>query len=302
MNLGASLRDTWLVARFEVLRAVRTWRALALVVLYVVATAGGAWIFVHVLHTLESALADTLHVPPTAKPGALIDQLLKGKELPRMIGDMIGDQALVAQVLRYPVLAIFHLWESLVLIPFFAASAAAESIAIDLGSRTLRYEAVRTGRLELAMGRFAGQAGLTALASAVGVLGTFTVGMLAMVGNDPVVLLGALLWLTVRGWAFALPFVGLGIAMSQWTASPNWARVLAIGGTAGSWIAWGLCRWLERHHAGVVADVLRQVLPQGWMLGLWHATPGWLLSAGVCAGLGVVLVALGYLRFSRRDL
>ena len=75
--IGASARDTALVARFEIVRAVRTWRALALVVLYLVATAGGARIFVDFLSSLENRLAETLGVPPTDHPGAMTARLLE---------------------------------------------------------------------------------------------------------------------------------------------------------------------------------------------------------------------------------
>lgn len=297
-----SLRDALLVARFEVLRAVRTWRALALVVLYLIATAGGAWLFTELIHSLETSLAETLAVPATDRPGAMLDKLLAGDEFRRVIGSMVGSQALVDEVLRYPVLAVFHLWASLILIPFFAASVAAEALSIDLANRSLRFEALRTGRLELVVGRFLGQAGLTAGASFLAVTGTWAVGTFRLVGTEPLVLLGALLWLTVRGWAFALPFVGLGVACSAFTRVPNWARVLAVGGTAASWVAYGLAREFRDTAWGPVSDIALQLLPQGWMGGLWHPAPGWIVACGVCAALGFALLAPGWWRMTRRDL
>ncbi|MBW1877361.1 MAG: hypothetical protein JRI25_25985 [Deltaproteobacteria bacterium] len=302
MTLWTSVRDAGLVARFEVLRAIRTWRAMALAVLYVVATAGGAYLFVQLIHSLESALAVQLGVPVTDQAGAMLDRLLEGDELREILGEMLGDQALVDDVLRYPVLAIFHLWEGLILIPFFAASISAESISIDMGSRALRFEALRTGRLELVTGRFLGQAALTAIASVLGIAGTWTIGILFLTGTEPLGLATALFWLTLRAWAFALPFVGLGVAFSQWTTSPNWARVMAVGATAGTWVAYGMAHaWIDTRW-GLLCDVTLQVLPQGWMQGLWHPAPGWLVSSGVCIALGFALVAAGYLRFARRDL
>jgi len=267
-----------------------------------VATAGGAYLFVQLIHSLESALAVQLGVPVTDRAGTMLDQLLQGGELREILGGMLGDEALVDEVLRYPVLAIFHLWEGLILIPFFAASTSAESISIDMASRALRFEALRTGRLELVTGRFLGQAALTALASALGVAGTWAIGMLYLAGTDPVGLAASLLWLTVRAWAFALPFVGLGVAFSQWTTSANWARVMAVGATAGTWVAYGMAwAWIDTRW-GPLCDAVLQVLPQGWMHGLWRPAPGWVVSSGVCIALGFALVAAGYLRFARRDL
>lgn len=301
MTLAGSFRDAWLVARFEVLRAIRTWRALALIVLYLVATAGSAWIFVEFLHVLETAVAETLMVPVTDRPGAMLGELVKGDELRGVIAGMTGDEALVDDVLAWPVLAIFHLWFALLLTPFFAASTAAEAVSIDLSTRALRFEVLRTGRLELAVGRFLGQAALTGLASFVGVLGTWAVGMLGMVGNDPFELFGALCWLTLRAWVFALPFAGFGVAVSQATASPNWARVLAVAGTAGSWIAYGVALNYVLTPWGPLCDVVLQVVPQGHMRGLWQPV-GWIGSGLVCGGLALAWVAVGYARFARRDL
>lgn len=66
------MRDIWLVARFEVLRAIRTWRAVALLVLYAVASGGAAWLFTKFVGLMENTLADQLHVARTTTPGAML--------------------------------------------------------------------------------------------------------------------------------------------------------------------------------------------------------------------------------------
>ena len=153
----------------------------------------------------------------------------------------------------------------------------------------------------IVVGRFMGQAALTALASGAAVLGTWAVTLYAMVGNDPIALLTALGWLTLRAWVFALPFAGFGVAVSQWTASPNWARVLAISGTAASWVAYATAREWSSTRWGPLCDVVLQIVPQGQVRGLWQPV-GWLAAGLVCAGLALAWVAVGYARFARRDL
>lgn len=297
-----SLRDSLLIARFEVLRAVRTWRALALIVLHLVAASGGAYLFTRLIGLLENAAADQLGVPTTETPGAMLDTLLQGDQLQELLGAMVGSEHLVAQILDIPVLAIFHLWMGFLILPFFGASASAESVAIDVQSGAVRYEVLRTGRLELVLGRLLGQLALTLVASALSVGGVWAVGMWFMVGNDPLELAAWLGWLTLRAWAFAVPFVGLGVACSQLTSSPAWARVLAVAGTAGSWVAFGFARWAESAQHTLVADLALQLLPQGWMRGLWEPGLGWVPAATVCLVLGVAMAALGFARFARRDL
>lgn len=298
----ASARDIGLVARFEVLRALRTWRALALFLLYAIAYGGAAYIFVAVLHAMENSVARNLRVATTDTPGALLDTLQKSETFRELVLGMTGNERIVDELIATPPLALFAMWLGLLLIPFFAASASAECISIDLGSRSLRYEALRTGRLEIVLGRFGGQLVLTAMASAVAVGVTWGMGMGFMIGNHPVLLGVALIVMTTKAWAFSVPFAGLGVAASAMTSSPAWARVLAIGGTAGSWVAYGVARWMEGGTLWFVADLALQILPQGWLRTLWEPGLGWLLPAFVCVALGLAAVGVGHVRFASRDL
>jgi hypothetical protein len=48
-----------------VLRAVRTWRALSLIIAYLIANLGGAYLFIQGLHMMEQRLAEQLGVGTT---------------------------------------------------------------------------------------------------------------------------------------------------------------------------------------------------------------------------------------------
>jgi hypothetical protein len=297
-----TLRDIALVARFEVLRAIRTWRAHALLLLYGIAYGGASYLFVMILHAMENSVASSLGVAKTDRPGALLDQLVESDLFGDMIAGMTGGDALLDLLTTIPPLAIFGMWLGLLLIPFFAASSAAECISIDLGSRALRFEALRTGRFELLLGRFSGQLVLSALATVIALLVVWAVGMLFMVGHTAVGLASWLLWLSSRAWLFSIPFVGIGVAASAATASPAWARVMAIGATAGTWVLYGLAAWLEGGSWSVLSDLAYQLLPQGWMQGLWEPVVGWVPSALVLTVLGLAAAGVGQARFAMRDL
>jgi hypothetical protein len=100
-----------------------------------------------------------------------------------------------------------------------------------------------------------------------------------------------------------VPFVGFGVACSQWTTSAAWARVLAVGGTAGSWVLYGIGQlMIDKDWLPVVGDILSQVLPQGWIQGMWDPGMGWVAACIVCVGLGLTSLLFGYVRFARRDL
>ena len=296
------MTDVALVAWFELFRAVRTWRAVALLVLYGVASAGAAYLFAEFIGLLENAMADQLGVARTETPGAMMSDLLDSQQLIEVLTAMTGSGDLARQLLDIPLPALFFLWLGFLLVPFFAASASAECIATDTRTRAIRFELLRTSRIELVLGRFVGQLLLTALASATSAVVMWGVTMWAMTGVPAGALAGWLAYYALRTWAFAVPFVGVGVATSQLTTSSAWARVMAIGATAGSWVAYGFARWLEDDRAPVVADLLLQLLPQGWIRDMWSPGAGWLASAVACGALGLGALAVGYLRFHRRDL
>ena len=298
----SSIRDVLLVARFEVLRAVRTWRALALFVLYGIASTGAAFLFTRLVKTMENAIARQMGVPETEVPGAMLVELMESDTFRSMLEGMVGSADLVDEILGIPILAIFNLWFGFILIPFFAASTAAESLSIDVQSRAIRYEVLRTGRLELVTGRFLGQLVLTAMATGLACIGVLVVGLFLMRGNTILPLTFWLLWLSVRAWFFSVPFVAIGMATSQLTASPAWSRVMALGVTSASWVLFGIGSAAEgSERFGLFADVVLQILPQGYMNGMWEPY-GWRGSALVCVLLGGVALVSTYPLFARRDL
>jgi hypothetical protein len=296
------VRDALLVARFELLRAVRTWRALALFVLYAVAAAGAAWLFAQFVGMLENTVADQLGVARTETPGAMLDTLVASDTWRDVVSELVGSERLVAYVLEVPPLALFDVWFSFVIVPFFAASAAAECLAIDVRSRAIRFEAGRTGRLELVFGRFLGQVALTAAATFGAAVVVWGTGWATMVLDEPLVVFGWLLAFVPRSLAFALPFVALGVTASQITSSPAWARALAIGLTAVSWVLYVVAINYEDTGWGPLCDVAFQVLPQGWLRGLWEPGAGWAGSGLALVGLTLAVLSAGYVRFAGRDL
>lgn len=302
MSWTRSLIDTALIARFELLRAIRSWTALAVILMYLIANVGGAYVFIRVLGQLENTMAEQLHVATTHWPGAMTDQLRKSKQLKEMFDTFVGNHATAATLIERPFLAVYQLWQGIVLIPFLAATAAAESIASDVRTRAIRFEVIRTGRAEVVAGRMLGQIGLCVVATAIALCGVWVLGLSIMAPQDPVALAWGLVDLGMRAAIFAVPFSGLGIAASQLTASPAWARVLALGGTAASWVVYWILTAMGDSAWGWVSDALLPVMPQSWLQGVWQSDMDLLVSSAACVGLGVVMAALGFARFVRRDL
>ncbi len=298
----SSLRDSLIIARFEVLRAVRSWQAVALVALYVVAIVGGAYLFIEALAELEGALADTMGVARTRWPGPLTESLREGEQIGKMLDFLTGDEEVSKRLRGVPLLAIFVLWEGIGLAPFLAAMSASEAIAGDVRSRAIRFEVQRTGRSELVVGRFLGQLVLIGGATLVAILAVGGLGMALMGQQDPVRLFGSLFGFGLRVVLFSIPFVGVGVSLSAMTTSPAWARVMALALVAGSWILYGVCQIPTEGMQAVVADVITPLLPQSQAGSLWRSGMPGATGALVLLALGVGALAPGLWRFSVRDL
>ena len=303
MNPFYAFRDVWVIARFEVLRALRTWRALALCVLYAVATSGATFMFIKMIGAMENALADQMGVAKTKTPGAMLDALMESDMFTELLGAMVGSEHLVERLLGIPVLAMFFLWFTFMVIPFFAATAASESIANDVGSRAIRFEILRTGRLEFVLGRFGGQALLTGVAMIGAACCAWSIGITQMRGHSAIGLASAMGWMGLRGWLFSLPYIGIGLAVSQWTRSSAWARVLAIAATGGTWVIYWILLYIESEmeaYAHIVGSI-QPLLPQGWISVLWEPT-AWLGAGLALIAISLVALGSGMVVFHRRDL
>ncbi len=300
-SFTTSLRDVSLVARFELLRAIRTWQGLAVIILYVIASIGSTYLFVQILGALERELAFTLQVPPTDTPGAMLDSLVNSKNFRDMVAFFVGDERLVDATLFWSPVATFHLWMNLLLMPFLATFVSADAISVDLRSRALRFELLRTGRLELVSGRFLAQAILCGIAGLAAAGASWTVALLTMVGNDAFWLGVGLLWAGWRSWVFGLAFVGLGVGVSQLTASPAWARILGLVGTALTWGLFGLLAWATTQVPAWIIAPLQLTLPQTWIRLLWEGGTLSLAAAVFLVALGLTWMTAGYVVTARRD-
>jgi ABC-type transport system involved in multi-copper enzyme maturation permease subunit len=297
-----SLRDTVVVGRFHLMRAVRSRSAVVLCLALTTIHMGGAWVFTKILSGLENSAAQALGVPATDRPGAMLGVLRDRDEFRRLIGGMLPDPSLLEWALDLPYLSIGHFWIALGTLPFLAAAAGAEVLSGDIKNRSLRYEVVRTGRLEIVGGRFLGQALLIFLAVLVANSGTWIMAMTAMVDQPPVRQMATLMAFTPRLCAWSLPFLGLGIACSMLTSTTNTARALALGGTVATFVAFSFLHSRDAKILDPFVVPLRRLLPQSQMLALWDSGLGWLAPSAILVVFGGVMALSTYPLFARRNL
>ena len=297
-----SLRDATVVGRFHLMRAVRSRSAVVLCFAVALVHMGGAWVFREILRTMENGAAQALGVPTTDRPGSMLSVLRDRDDFRRMMQEMVPDPSLLEWAMNLPYLSLGHFWIALGALPFLAAAAGAETFSEDIKTRALRYEIVRTGRLEVLGGRFLGQAMLVFLAVLVANTGTWVIAMATMVEQPPVRQMATLLAFTPRLCAWSLPFLGLGVACSMLTANVNTARSLALGVTVSTFVAWGFLESRRADLLGPLEIPLGQLLPQRHMLALWDPGLGWLAPSAILVVFGGVLASSTFPLFARRNL
>ncbi|MFZ5479845.1 MAG: ABC transporter permease subunit [Myxococcota bacterium] len=297
------LLDVVWVAVYELGEAVRT-RLFQLVLLaYAGGVAVATWLFTEILRHMEEPLAESMGVPPTKRPGAMMNTLLERGKLDELLEPVTGADG-VAHLLDEPVLALWTGAVAMALLPMVLLFSASGSVAGEVRTRSIRYLLCRTGRLQIGLGKLAGQLLLALVAAVLGSIVAWGMGMTLMVGNPPIELAAALVSRTGRACVYALPFAGLGLAVSQVVPSPNGARALAV--MVFGLMSWATA-WLGDHvgpdTAGRLADLAMLFYAPATWDDFWSAEPGTVgIAAAQCVVLSVVYYAAGHGVFARRDL
>lgn len=298
-------REVGWVALYEAGEATRT----RLLQVGLLAYLGGIGFFnallILILREVEQEAAQALGVLPTERPGAMLSQLQAEGKLDDLVQFLAGDQAGdVRQLLAEPLLCLWATAGAMVLLPSLLVFSSSGTVATEIRSRSIRYLACRTGRLQIVLGKMVGQTGFAAVALAAGGVLTWLMGMLLMVKVPPVGLAMALLGRAPRVLAFTFPAVGLGMLSSQVAGSPNGARVLGVGAWMGMPV---LMAWLQHKIGpdtlGRIADLAITLLSTSNWWALWSQQSGEVTAGiGRCVVLGLAYFVVGFLVFRRKDL
>lgn len=298
------LRDGAWVAVYELGEAVRTRLFQLAILAYLGGIGFASWLLARILTEMEGEIAGAMGLPNTERPGALLNELHQNGALAQLFAPMAGSRSAAEALLDTPIPALWVGGAAMGLLPVVLLFTSAGSVSTEIKSRSIRYLACRVDRLPIGLGKLVGQVLLGAVAALLGVVLAWIMAMTLLVGVPPVDLALALVVRTTWALAYALPWVGLGLAVSQVVPNPNGARVVAgILFVASHWLGF----WL-RHHSG--PDTLGRIADLGTMMlapSLWRDLWSPDLSlAGMAAARGallaVVYFAIGHAWFVRRDL
>lgn len=299
------------VALFDLAESLRSKKALALLILYLLGSIAAAVLFVALLTQVEETVAsEILAVASSDKPGVLSESLMESEQVLQMVTGLVGDPALAAELLSIPLLALFYGWLSLTFLPLFAALISADTISAHLADGSCRFVLFRIDRLSWALGTFFGQAMLMFGGIVLAGVGVWIVGFIGLNSFEPVETAWWIARLGLRTQTYGMAFLGMVIGASQMTRSVNGSQAMAllglfglgVGGavTGSAWIQeWGT-QWGS--FVPVIAQSVHTLFPNAhrltlWQPDLWTRLPGMLIL--MC--LSVVYFSIGHRFLHKAD-
>ena len=297
------VRDAFVVAAFELRDSLRSRKALVLLVLYVAGAGAGTGIFVRVLSAIEEALASTLSVANTNRPGAMTRAIFETGQFHHIVSRLVGDDHLADELVHMPPIALFYGWLAMTFVPLLVMLLASDTIASDLATGAARYALFRTDRLSWAVGKLVGQAALVAVGIAAGGVAAYVIGWIFLSAFEPLPTLAWMAQLGARAWVLSFAYVGLALGLSQLTRSTHWSRGLGLLALAALGIVGeALTSKWSHEHLPVLTSTLYVLLPRAHRLDLWRPLIWDRLPAfAMLFALGICFFAAGHARFSRRD-
>jgi ABC-type transport system involved in multi-copper enzyme maturation permease subunit len=301
-----SLRDVRLIAGFELGESLRTRLLMVMVLLFVGGGALGAWGFSKLVSQIEQKTAQVTGADPAERPGTTLKRARDAGSYRELVGFFVADKERADYFAALPPIVVFFGWSALLFTPWLILITAPETIASEVATRSIRYAALRTGRLEFALGKMAGQALILAGVTALSALAFFVVAATTMAGFEAGATLTGLAATWPRVFCYNLAFLGWAMLASMITASANLARVVAIAGSIGLAIVAALAgaNFIRTNVViTAAADVVRFLTPfqHREVLAYPHGAGFW-VALGACVGLAALYFAVGYWFLRRRDL
>ncbi len=293
-------RKLRIVARFELLEALRSRLFLVVLALYGAGAATGSFVFLKVLAAAENAARRALATSGSIPESHIPDDLVRAHALP-FVGHLIEDDALRSELLSIPPLAIFYGYMALLLVPLLVLATSAGAIASDLSSGAARFALFRCDRATWATGKLLGQETLLAAGLLAGALLAGTVGML-MTSEFDLEIWAWLVRTSFRAWLYGSGWLGIFLGFSFVVRKPMAARALALFTLIGFAVLHGLltAEFINAHLPGV--RFLAVLLPTHHRDALWSPHLGtYLVSVGAVLAIGTAAFTAGLSLFRRRD-
>ena len=297
-----SFHRIWQNAVAEWADAVRSRRALVLLLLYLASAVCCMYGTISILGRMENELAQVLQLPESEKTGVVSATLWKSKPFRRMVRAGTQNDLVFHDIAgRHPA-ELVYAWFAFFFAPLLVVLVAGNRVADDFRSGAVRYAITRCTRAEWSLGKYFGQATMIAFALSVSALGAWIVAVFRLSGVGAGELLPSMFGWGVRAWIYSLAWLGVALGLSHVCRSGSRATSLGILAVAlltaypvllEKAVGWTGLPWLENF------DLFAPASAKDY---LWRRGFAPLAAALFHLGtLGLAYLALGYAVFRRRD-
>jgi len=297
------LKQVWRVACYEWFDALRSRRALVVLLLYMTAAVCNMYWSINLLHKLENELVTVLQLPPSEHAGVVSTTLWKSKPFQRMMKEVTQNDLVLKDITGKHPVELIYAWFAFFYTPLLVVLVAGNRIAEDLGSGAVRYMIFRISRSSWTIGKFIGQVLMIGFALVLSSVGAYAVAKYRLAGSGtPDLFLNMLEW-SVRAWVFSFPYLGLAMGLSHLTKSGSKATVMGIFAIAICFVV----SILLRHFTGdsgwrAYVPYLSLLVPEYHKMYMWRNALAPLVTGTVyLMTLGFCYLLAGYAVFRRRD-
>jgi len=298
-----SLKDVFIVWKYEWFDLYRSRLAIFWLSLYLLGALSSSLFFIMVIGGIENKIAQETNLSETKKAGAMTSSLQESRQFREIVTQLVGDAELARQFMTAPLIALFFGWMSLTFAPFLVILLSSESVSSDISSGAARFSLFRTSRLAYVLGKGASQATLVLAGIVLSALITWLVGMFRLSSFKAESAAWYLLIYSLRSWIYTLPFLGLGLAVSQVIKSVQLSRAVGIVIFFATVIFYRIADQFSAEGFARIWELLIIVLPQGHRLDFWRPDLMSQVSAvSFSLGLAFLYFMAGYYLFSRKDI
>ena len=289
-------RGIYFVARLDLASALRSRRAIAALLLYVLAVLGATYLFCLLIQTVQETVGDATTIS---------DALARDRRFRRLVEGLTGDKEIAERLITMPPLALFFGWLSVNFLPFLTVVNSSDAIASQVRTGESRFILFRSGRLPFALGTFVAHGLLMTIGLALGAVGSLVMGAMMLGVGTSLAATGPMFSIGAATWFYSFAYLGLAVGMSQLVDSASAARGLAFGAFFCLAIGAGLLRvqYVAEMFPTPLLPVVKWFFPQAHSLDLWRLSfLGRLPAMASLFVLGVLYFLPGWMYFRRRDL
>ena len=291
------------MALFELSAAVRTRRALVLVVLYLATSLLGMSGAISALGKMEEQLADILHVERVeGRSGVVSAALWKSKPFQRLARGVVGDSPVYDDIVGKHPAELIYAWIVFLAVPFLSVLVASRRVADDVKSGAAKYVLQRGTRLEWTLGKYIGQALLMLVGLLLGAFAAWGVAVWRLSGADLPALLPAMVVWSLKAWFLSLAWLGIALGISHLFKSGSKADLASVAALVAFAV---LPRVLAAYADSPVwshLQVLSRVFPSTIEDSLWRASFLPVADAALwLVFVGLFWLSIGHAVFAGRD-